>query len=275
MFLGDLPIGARIKDYSMDTVFLVAAHDHPGYEGTTLITDNILRQACFDAIEPENPADGRRNRIFEWGNNNYAQSNIHQWLNANGTDWFKPQHPYDMPPAREYIAYGENPYDSEPGFLTGFSEKFLSALQEVDVECSVKLPDEGVNGEKIRAKVFLLSPTELGRATDDDFSEGTKLPIFHDPRYLMATLQEKTMAICEWKPIHCFTQLRPGMSFWYWLRSPHERYGYLARFVNQGGTLSWSQANNSRIGIRCALNLDSGLEISEDADEMATHTILT
>ena len=91
--LSSLPIGAKIKvPHSVmgNVIFLKADQNHTGYpeNSTTLITDELILLRTFDAKEPNNTNEGRRN----YGNNRYSVSNIDHWLNstASAGQWYSP-----------------------------------------------------------------------------------------------------------------------------------------------------------------------------------------
>jgi hypothetical protein len=56
-----------------------------------------------------------------YGNNRWLHSPLRQYLNAQDTGWWSPATVFDRPPA--YAAYD--------GFLTGFSDDFLAAMQPI------------------------------------------------------------------------------------------------------------------------------------------------
>ena len=192
MLLFDLPLGARVTDSGTNgTVFLVAAHDHPGYGGTTLVSDCIVGQLCYDAAEPDSPDKRGQQNTAGFGNNSYPVSNLHQWLNASGTDWFSPAHDYDAPPVSGNIAYGENPYSQKPGFLTGFTPDFIGGIIDSDVPCFLRDPESGHGREtSFKAKVFIPSAAEIGMPEDDDPFEGTEIPLFSMFRMRIAPISE-------------------------------------------------------------------------------------
>lgn len=274
MQLRDLPIGARIWDCGNNrTSFIIAAHDHPDYGGTTLITDCVVSELCYDAAEKNSPLDKGQLNTKESGNNNYAQSNLHQWLNASGTDWYKPQHDTDEPPLKDNIKYGENPYTDRPGFLTGFSDTFMSNLEEVDVPYFKKLPDGGGEAAKLRARVFIPSAAEIGMPEDDDPYEGERFPVFDDFRANLCVLTEDVINQADWKPLHHFVAFIPGGVFWYWLRTPHEYNSYLVRYYSTRGQTSYTFAKNGRLGVRCVLNLNGETPVMDKTDSFGAYRI--
>jgi len=139
MKLSQLPIGAHFADKNRPNIVLrVGGRDLPGYPGTIGIAVHIIKQGCFDAKELTNPDEN----CVHHGNNHYPTSNAHQWLNADGPDWFKPAHEHDAAPVADNIYDGDNPYAGDPGFLTGFSDAFKAALTEADVKTRNAKTDE-------------------------------------------------------------------------------------------------------------------------------------
>ena len=132
MILKQLPVDTKVRERTSGIVFLVGEHGHDGYKGTTLVTDNVIGQACLDAPEDKNPNE----RLRLTGYNYYAFSNLHQWLNAEGEDWFQPAHEYDTAPSEENIAkrpncydnHGYNAYFTKPGILAWFGKIFRDAI---------------------------------------------------------------------------------------------------------------------------------------------------
>lgn len=70
----------------------------------------------FDFSEEDNPKDLRRDN----GNNRYSLSNIDQFLNNAGEDWYIPTHEYDERP----------PYSHAPSFLTEFTDEELDCMAD-------------------------------------------------------------------------------------------------------------------------------------------------
>jgi hypothetical protein len=167
--LSSLPIGATVHFHNRD--WLVAAQDHPGYPSgsTTLIVktsvdsmmfDNV--DMMFDNVEPElNPYTG---------NNRYLLSNLRQWLNASGNDWYEPQHEYDTSPD----------YAVQPGFLGRFSSNDKKIIEPT----TVKTQFEGGSYDYTEDYFFLMSAKEAGITSfgwmGTPPNEGESLPLFPD-----------------------------------------------------------------------------------------------
>lgn len=122
---------------------------------------SLLGSKQYDAPEPSN-SDGNRK---SYGNNRYIYSNIHQWLNATkASNWYTAQHSADAAPA----------YSSSPGFLSGWSENHINALDNATLTTSRASVDGG-GTETFVARVALISTTELGLQNS---TGGGRLDIF-------------------------------------------------------------------------------------------------
>lgn len=122
----------------------------------------LLGNMQWDAPEPSNSDSNRRS----YGNNRYIYSNIHQWLNATKAGgWYTAQHSADAAPA----------YSSSPGFLSGWSENHIAALDRATLTVSRSSTDGG-GTETFVARVALISTTELGLQSG---TGGGRLDIFN------------------------------------------------------------------------------------------------
>lgn len=109
---------------------------------------SFLGNKTWDNKEPSNSDTNRRN----YGNNRYIYSNIHQWLNATkATGWYTAQHSTDAAPD----------YSSQAGFLSGWSENHIAALDRATLTVSRSSTDGG-GTETFVSRVALMSTTELG-----------------------------------------------------------------------------------------------------------------
>ena len=123
---------------------------------------SLLGNKMWDNKEPSNSDTNRRN----YGNNRYIYSNIHQWLNATkATSWYTAQHSADAAPN----------YSSSPGFLSGWSENHIAALDRATLTTSRASVDGG-GTETFVARVALMSTTELGLQSG---TGGGRLDIFN------------------------------------------------------------------------------------------------
>lgn len=123
---------------------------------------SLLGNMQYDAAEPSNSDRYRKTS----GNNRYIYSNIHQWLNATkATEWYVAQHSVDAAPN----------YSSSPGFLSGWSENHVNALDKATLTTSRTSVDGG-GTETFAARVALISTTELGLQSN---TGGGRLDIFN------------------------------------------------------------------------------------------------
>lgn len=97
--------------------FLVAAQDHYAPGVTTLLTKYVIGVRALDAAEsgPEGAYPFEQSGKF--GNNNYPNSNLHQWLNAREEQWYHPTHDRDQPPVAGAPAVRGAPLYGHPGLF--------------------------------------------------------------------------------------------------------------------------------------------------------------
>lgn len=123
---------------------------------------SLLGNMQYDNAEPSNSDSNRKS----YGNNRYIYSNIHQWLNATkATSWYTAQHSTDAAPD----------YSSQAGFLSGWSENHIAALDMATLTVSRSSTDGG-GTETFAARVALISTTELGLQSG---TGGGRLDIFN------------------------------------------------------------------------------------------------
>lgn len=293
MILKDLLIGSKVREQKSSIVFLVADHNHTAYRGTTLVTDCAVKFASIDAAEPDNPDE----MVKEFGNNFYPLSNIHQWLNSNEVDWYRPAHEFDGPPVQVSIdmgltdfydvpfysdeakLIGDFSYKKDPGFLTWFSREFVDNIYEVDVPCYLKpAPGEIHHGSPdpfyARSKAFLLSAPEMGFEKNKTGIEGFRFPLFNDAR--MRVIAPTPAALG--KPDD---YVWDDCSLFYWLRTPVLGSSILSMIYNSDhkfGDFNGSSMGQipvrSVCGIRPALNLDSDARVSEEPDSLGIYNLM-
>ena len=284
MKLCQLPVGTKVREPVSGRVFLVAAHDHPGYSGTILWSDRIVRKGCFDGKEAESTVD----RVKRHGCNNYAHSNVHQWLNSSRQDWFEPAHEGDAPPSakntrvfldkktREQKAAfkaenAANAYDQTPGFLTSFPQSFVDALVENEIPYVEYAPDGSCRRAYVRAKFFLLSADELGLRRFTGVAEGSLMPLFYDFRMRLGF---KEAVASDFNFPGAVTENNTEMGWYYWLRTPHHTDPCLSAHVHWSGYISYHQCNNSSIGILPACALKADTTVSEEPDEDLVYDLM-
>lgn len=257
MTLDKLPVGARLRERESGVRFLVA-EQAPGV--TTLITDHVVMLGCMDAPEPRNP--NWHLQLTGW--NNYRLSNLHQWLNAEGTDWYKPSHEYDEPPTEEclsarpsiYDPIGHNAYAHKPGFLSWFSPAFREAILLTDVPIT---SDDGKSIETLPARAYIPSATELGLRIHDPLEEGKKLRLFNDFRMRYASPSPECLMDSQWQPAHFGSK----NVVWYWLRTPNSGNPGFVYYKHYTNPYSYKFAASPWMGIRPLMNV-APLEVWQD-----------
>lgn len=138
----------------------------------TLVSRYILCMKCFDAAEggkygtydgidyfsfANHIIDDPQRAILVRGNNDWSKSNLRTWLNSDkGVVKYEDQAP-------KYQAVYQSPYDTEAGFLNGFSEAeknaMVQAVVKTNANCLCKEAKDGV--VTTNDYVYLLSGEEL------------------------------------------------------------------------------------------------------------------
>lgn len=185
---------------------------------------SLLGNKMYDNKEPSNSGTDRRN----YGNNRYIYSNIHQWLNATeATGWYTAQHSTDAAPD----------YSSQAGFLSGWSENHIAALDRATLTVSRSSTDGG-GTETFVARVALISTAELGLQSG---TGGGRLDIFNSDG------DRSTGA-------------------YYWTRTPFPSYSGGAYRVTSAGALSYSGNVYNAYGVRPLCSPKSTALVSLEMD---------
>lgn len=269
--LSTLAVGTKVKDtgttyYGSPIIWQVADKNHSGYpsNSVTLVAANILKIAAFDGKESSNSDSNRRN----YGNNRYALSNLRQWLNKSGTSWYVAQHSADAAPSSANVTY--NPYDSQSGFLTGFSAQIKAALLDTTLTVA-KATVDGGGSESVVDKVFLLSKQEVGLGSENSIAEGSLLALFSSDN---SSRLCKPTANAVSNSTYTSSSLSASQNWYWWLRSPSSSYSDYVRYVNTDGSSYDYGAYYGSFGVRPALNLSSGILVSDTADSDGAYTIV-
>lgn len=185
---------------------------------------SLLGDKMWDNKEPSNSDSNRR----RYGNNRYIYSNIHQWLNATkATDWYTAQHSTDAAPD----------YSSQAGFLSGWSENHLNALDRPTLTVSRSRTDGG-GTETFVSRVALMSTTELG------LESGTgngRLDIFN-------------------------SDSDRATGSYYWTRTPDPSYSNGVGRVSTSGALFMGSIASFAIGVRPLCSPKSTALVSLEID---------
>lgn len=186
----------------------------------------LLGDKMWDNKEPSNSDTNRR----KYGNNRYIYSNIHQWLNATeATSWYTAQHSTDAAPD----------YSSQAGFLSGWSENHIAALDRATLTVSRSSTDGG-GTETFVSRVALMSTTELG------LESGTgngRLDIFN-------------------------SNGDRATGSYYWTRTPYPSYSASVWPVYATGTLNLDYGASYEGGVRplCSPKSTASVSLEMDGD---------
>ena len=267
--ISNLPVGAKVKspDTKYNGVPIVWLVGHKTADRVKLITEKIITLKCFDAKEPSNPDSNRK----KYGNNRYSVSNIDQWLNstAGAGAWYSKRHDYDAPPTNANVWNNYNGYDAEAGFLSNFEEAFRNAILDTTIRVAKNTVTDGGGYEDITRKVYLLSNTEVGLSNENGIAEGSKWDLFSDNSSRKAYPTAEAVSRSEYTD----PNLNASSPWWWWLRTPNAGNSYYARFVNTDGTLNHYHAYYGYRGVRPALELDSGILVSDTPDTDGAYII--
>lgn len=276
--LSNLSKGAKVKfgkhrvnsETAQDIIWTIVAKNHsctPAYptNAITLHATNILDLRCFDAKEPNNSNSDRKS----YGNNRYAVSNMHNWLNSNAAAgaWYSAQHSTDQSPNSSSYVYAGTEHASRPGFLNLFSDDEYNAILDTTIRV-VKPSTDGGSYEDITAKVFLPSTTEVGLANENSIAEGAAWGYYtsNSARIGYLTSQAYNNTLSSSKPSSVST------AWYWWLRTPNCSGAYYARCVYSDGSLNYGRAYRGNTGVRPALNLSSSLLVSDSTDSDGCYT---
>lgn len=270
--LSSLPVGAKVKDtgttyYGKPIQWTIMQHGHSGDPAgsTALITSNIICLKAFDAKEGANSDSSRQS----YGNNRYSVSNIRQWLNSDTASWYKAQHSADAAPSTNLVS--DNPYNTESGFLTGFSANMKAALLTVTKTVAKNTVTDGGGSETVSDKIFLLSNTEVGLANENNIAEGSKYMLFSDNNSRIA----KPTAEAVSKSTYSNSSFNVNSAWYWWLRSPNAGYSDLARNVHLDGSLSNDHdAYYGGGGVRPACAISSSALVSDSPDTDGAYTLI-
>ena len=260
--LSALPLKAKFKFgsiYDEPIVWIVGDKNHNGYpdNSVTLITDQNIKKLCFDAKEPNNSMNSRK----DGGNNRYIYSNVRQWLNSDAGEgqWYIAQHSADAPPNDANVnVYGGvacNPYDTIAGFLNGFTSGERELLLSTTITVSKFAYDGGGGGtETCVDKIFLMSCSEVG--VEGNEVTGSKFPIFSDDSSRATTNTDS----CE------SNSNDPNPDDNYMLRDASYFSELNFANISRSGSLVWVTPSDGRVGLRPVCNLSGDILVSDNPD---------
>lgn len=296
--LSTLPVGSKIRfgrhsingSNAEDIVWLVAANNHVGYpaDTVTLISKSSIDQRAIDAKELSNTDESR----MEGGSNRYAQSNIHQWLNKSGTNWYAKSSEHDMSPTNDLVTDGTG-YSTVEGFMSKFTLDELKIIKPTNIAVTIVKDSETTSRtlKTIPAKFFLPSKAEIGfigepivqeESHTDELTgevtvtstqipnsgdEGVQLPLFNTTQYLKANLSYQAFVSGS-----SYTKPVDDASDFIWaLRTPNS-LNTSGVYAVEDGHITSRNANVGHLGIRPICNIASDIYVIESED--GTYDIL-
>lgn len=265
--ISDLPVGAKVyfgTHFGVPIVWVIAEKGHSGYpeNSVTLVTDKMIRYIYMDNAEPSNKNSDRQAS----GNNNYAVSNIRQWLNSAGAAgaWYTAKHSKDASPIAGQFG---NDYLNSDGFLRAFSAQEQNAI--LPTSYFFRKPDyDGGGEETLTDKVFIPSAAEIGLATDWQSSvEGSLIEWFESQNNLRCT------GTAEAAKNNNSTVWSIGK---YWMvRTAESEYAENSYAVYMDGAqFKGRSAANSPVGLRPLCNLSKDTKVSDTADSSGIYTLI-
>lgn len=198
--------------------------------GTTEVWSSANRPAITEGDEGTDLGawNGALNHIQRvcYGSNNYGQSAIRQFLNSNasaGNVW-SPMTNFDRPPS--WAA-------TQPGFLNGIDEDFLTVLDTPSVKCSTNNTYEAPDSQWVKNtsytltdRIFLASRMEVFGSSD--VADGSTMMTY----FVGATDDDRI-------------KLMNGSPKDWWLRTPYSHDAGDTRSVDSDGSLNGSIAYGS------------------------------
>lgn len=233
-------------------------------DGTAvLVADNILTFKAYDGAESGKAYeydgkiylggnvdyDNYELLVQTMGSNSWSSSNIRTWLNSDS----KVVEYTDSMPISKAMADGKNGYNTESGFLYGFSEEEKNVI--VTVMNSTKEYYFTKDGENFQNegretvsedKVYLLTKNDV-----NDFAKAG-ISIYASPT-ASAVEKDETKYYQQYKDIVYVDE------YYWWLREPEEDMPHRCYFVTSGYEQEKFESravNVESIGIRPAVTVD-------------------
>ena len=267
--IGNLAIGSKVKfgtykvgnETAAPIIWTIPDKNHSGYpaNSVTLFTERIIDLLGVDAKEPTNTDTNRQS----YGNNRYSQSNLDQWLNDAGLNWWTATHAYDAAPTDAGLNQPVG-YDDKLGFKSNFTTEELAAVLDTTIRVAKNTVTDGGSYEDVVRKFFIPSTTELNLANENSIAEGVVLSAYSGAadatRIAYATQAVITNTLSASKPAST------AAAWYYWLRTPSSPNSRYVRLVSTSGALDYDFAYGGDNGLRPLCNLRSDILVSDSVD---------
>lgn len=250
--ISKLPVGEIVVDpqttyHNQPIAWVILNQGNDSCDGTTLLSKYILCLKAFDAKEPDN----ENVDIQNYGNAFYEKSNLYQWLNSDsvGGAWYTPQHIADQPPDSEYVTC--DPYTSEDGFLSGFSDNFKNNI--LTTHKIITKNRDSMNEYRVcSSKIYLVSLSEIN-------SENGRA-------YLTADAMNSSS--------YDFSGFTTNPEWDWWIRPDYDE-AYKAPYkAHNGSGYSTRPAYTGECGVRPACQIISTLLVSDTKNSNGYYEII-
>ncbi len=242
--------------------------------GPLMLSDKILCMKPFDAYGVNTNSSHGRGYVSsqvtgyyrqKWGSNYWSDSNIRDWLNSNASAgnvvWS-----CGNPPDKSHVYNGNNAYDTEAGFLTGFTAKEQSAMKIVEQRQALDAYEHS-NTRNMAYHLINSNIVDVVQNYDTAYSEVISDKMFlldvkqlHEVytnfgNYYLAYPTAKAVANSDVKE----TMMKENLYWHYWLRTPDANYDYgtNVRYVNCFQYIGNANAYNPGVGVRPAFYLNT------------------
>ena len=145
--------------------------------GRLMLSDKIICYKAFDAAGEHRNGTEKR---LSFGSNLWSESNIRCWLNSESE---KVDFVCGAAPSKENLWLRNYPYESEPGFLSGFSGEEKAVIKTVSLKT-------GLNAVDIDLSEGDYYPADIGLNTDV-FTKVSKYQTTSDRMFLLDEAQLK------------------------------------------------------------------------------------
>ena len=164
-----------------------------------------------------------------YGCNRWAWSFERQYLNAEGSNWFKAMNKFDR-----YNSWA----GSHVGFKSSLDQEFVSILADVDVTTIKNTVCDGGGTEVTRDKFFLPNRIEAYMTAENASETGVAWDFYKDFSDLSAPGTGADSNRIK-------QEIGTSTARYWWLRTPHAGYAVYVRFVHTDGSISSNNASNS------------------------------
>lgn len=169
------------------------------------------------------------------GSNRYSQSAIRQWMNSKelAGAWWTAQHDCDVAPAQATTL---------PGFMTGFTEEWLSIFQPIEVKTVTNTVSDGGVVDTTYDTFFLPSVSEMYGMQTKATNEGAYWEYEKDATGYESPTNGSSSNVCEARQIPALSN-QSGAAVYVRLRTATPSNTYNTYYVSAAGYIGNSGAS--------------------------------